>query len=149
MMIATQEPEGSFVRNVSPLRAQDVEHVWKKLRAVTNFAGGRGKDTLTDPSLEILRVDDVGVVVLDDKQSEYGRVHITFWDKRLRGREYLCKRIAQVWIDKYRYDYVYTSIPSESRAVIAFAKRVGFDTIAEEDGFVHLIFYNDLFTPSK
>ncbi len=143
MMVATVEPDGQHVRRVEPMRQEDARKVWDKLKEVTNFAGKVGFEALCDPKLEIVTIDEVGVAVLDDQhQGLYGRVHITFWDKRLRGREYLCRRIAQVWMDKYGYDYVYTSIPTTSRTVIAFAKRVGFEALVEDEEFVHLILYN-------
>lgn len=141
MYIGSVEPEGTFVRRVRPFEQKDAQVVWDKLKTVPNFLGSLSPETLFDPKLEIVLIDDIGAGVLDDRTDQYARVHITFWDKRLRGREYLCKRIAQMFMDKYNLGYVYSTIPHEARTVIAFARRIGFKEFGADEKYMYLVLY--------
>lgn len=76
---------------------------------------------------EIYLVDDVGILVAADIQPGHqAHAHITFWDRRLRGREKLAKSIAKYVMDKNALEYLWTAIPKKSKRVVAFAERVGF-----------------------
>lgn len=77
--------------------------------------------------VRVFMVDDVGVLIqgfvpLDGLID----VHIAFWDKRLRGRELLCRKMAECVAHEGGYPGVWTAIPETSRTVVAFARRVGF-----------------------
>jgi hypothetical protein len=112
-----------------------------KLQTVRNcFKYGKEVEGLLDPKLTILEVDDVGLTVLDGlgELDKGGRVHITFWDRKLRGRELLCKRVAERWLAEFDLDFLYTSIPVGFRPVLAFCKRVGFVECGEDEGGVRL-----------
>lgn len=93
------------------------------------------------PDTIFFEVDDVGMLGIADMQ--YGQsasVHITFWDKRLRGREELCQKLAD-WITAIaNLQFVWTVVPISSRAVLAFAKRIGFVVVREQNG-VALLHY--------
>lgn len=77
-------------------------------------------------------VDDVGLLIA----SEAGDVHIFFWDGRLRGREQLCRTMAGVVMNIFGKESIWTKIPSTERAVIAFAKRVGFTQELASNGWI-------------
>lgn len=85
-------------------------------------------------------VDDVGLIfaVFDTEHS--ANVHITFWDRRLRGREGLCRGLARMVLDRPGMCYLHTAIPEGSRATLAFAKRIGFEPILKDEaGIIHLV----------
>ncbi len=128
------EPEGARFREVKPLKSSDIARVYESLcKAHTS----RGRELPQELAIrEFARldklywtVDDVGIIIA----SEAGDVHIFFWDKRLRGRERMCKEMAQIIMDFYHRSDVWTEIPSTERAVIAFAERVGFEREREGD----------------
>lgn len=70
-------------------------------------------------------VDDVGLLCFDPFAPGKAHVHITFWDKRLRGREGLCRTALLEVMNRSNVDTVLTAIPLGLRVVRAFAKRVG------------------------
>jgi hypothetical protein len=75
----------------------------------------------------IFAVDDVGIIVVAQVESDVtAHVHITFWDKRLRGRENLCIEMADLIQRLFQLQFLWTAIPVSSAATVAFAKRVGF-----------------------
>lgn len=142
-MVTCDEKEGVKVREVKPLDRSPTHllEVYAKLRGVRSCFSGSEGEFLTNPEIVIVEVDNVGIVAMDglDRVENGGRVHVTFWDGRLRGREHLCRRIAEMWMDEYKLYYLYTDIPKEYRAVIAFCKRVGFLPFNEDEKFVSLV----------
>jgi hypothetical protein len=132
-VFACEEPEGVILRYVRPLEAADIPVVYQRIRESFH---SRGKDALPwEAALkEFMRldklywtVDDVGLIIAN----RVGDVHIFFWDKRLRGRERMCKAMALVIMEIFDRTFVWTEIPKKERAVLAFAKRVGFKETAE------------------
>lgn len=79
-------------------------------------------------------VDDVGLLFA----SKAGDCHVFFWDKRLRGREGMCKSMAKIAMNILGRDDLWTQIPDTERAVIAFAKRMGFVEESSNDGVISL-----------
>jgi hypothetical protein len=84
-----------------------------------------------------LLVDDVGILGVGPFSLHEGPtsnvlacdVHMTFWDMVLRGREDLVRMMA-IWAADHRdARAVYTVVPSSSKAVLAFCKRVGFEIV--------------------
>ena len=137
-----KEPDGIKVRYVRPLHPRDIPQVYNSLR-VSHLT--RGVDLPADIAAhEFARmdklywtVDDVGLLIANYA----GDVHVFFWDKRLRGREELCRSMARVFMSIIERDSVWTQIPETERAVLAFAKRVGFEEVERENGLVMLIFW--------
>lgn len=78
-------------------------------------------------------VDDVGVLVAIPCHCG-AEVHITFWDGRLRGREELCRKVADGLLRQFKW--LVTAIPTDRLALIAFAKRVGFVELSRQDDIV-------------
>lgn len=122
------EPDGMVQRTVRPLEARDIPWVYARIK---ESLASRGREALgiEQALYEFMRldklywvVDDVGLIIA----TVAGDVHIFFWDKRLRGREQLCKIIARVIMEIFDRDFVWTEIPKTERAVLAFAKRIGF-----------------------
>jgi hypothetical protein len=143
MYVVCDEKHGVVVREVKPLVITPEKREWlaEKLRTVRNFLDDRGVDGLCDDAWQVLEVDDVGLIMLDKLENGlYARVHITFWDRRLRGRERLCRRVADYWIDKYDLVGVYTTIPHDAAMVKEFCKRVGFQEIETDEKQSHFLF---------
>ncbi len=143
-----EEKGGTVVRRVYELDRSpgNLLQVVENLKRVDSFIDGVSPTVLLDEGMEVMQVDDVGLVALDKRNARDARVHMTFWDRRLRGREYLCRRVAGYWIDKYNLEYLSTSIPVTAGMVIAFARKVGFKSFTESEGYVHLVltFHNYL-----
>lgn len=74
-------------------------------------------------------VDDVGLIGIEldfrDNQAA-AHVHVTFWDRKLRGREAICREMCLWVMGTYGLDYLWTAIPTSFKAVREFARRVGF-----------------------
>lgn len=138
-LFTCNEPEGTKIRYVKPLEQRDIPRVFKHL---SNSLAVRGRQLSAELALSEFKrldklywtVDDVGLLIAN----KAGDCHIFFWDKRLRGREGLCKAMANVVMEIFDRDSVWTSIPDTERAVIAFAKRVGFKEEKHEDSLITL-----------
>lgn len=111
-----------------------------KLNQVPNFLNSQNQfEAFLREDSYALCVDDVGMLLVSHMQYGYSAsVHITFWDRRLRGREKLCRIVAD-WVVRFAgLKFVWTAIPANSRSVIAFAKRIGFKIVQEQNGVVLL-----------
>lgn len=138
-IFACSEPDGLKIRYVKPLEQRDLARVYHSLRKALV---ARGREL--PPELAIYEfkrldklywtVDDVGLLFTDTS----GHSHIFFWDKRLRGREGLCQDMAKVAMNIINKDSLWTEIPDIERAVIAFAKRIGFVENGSHDGLIKL-----------
>lgn len=94
------------------------------------------------------RVDDVGLIFAVFDRPSRASVHIVFWDRRLRGREVLCRGLADYIIHKWELDYLCTTIPRTSRPTLAFARRIGFEDACEDlNGQIHLAYTTEVVSP--
>lgn len=113
----------------------------EKMSKVRNFLP---KENPVAPFIQsgnvFFEVDDVGMIALIPTEGLV-HCHITFWDRRLRGREELCRTIAQ-WAHAMMGKILATGIPETSPAVLSFAKRIGFKEMKREHGIVVLCFSN-------
>lgn len=82
-------------------------------------------DELYDERKIYLLVDNVGIICFVPRDDN-AHVHITFWDKRLRGRELLCKVVAREMMQALGLRFLWTAIPESARVILAFTKRLGF-----------------------
>jgi len=119
------------VRSVRQLRPDSAEvlRVFDRLKLCPNMFGEIKPDLLEKLIAEHTKfwlVDDVGLLAFDQWRSDSAHVHMTFWDRRLRGREALCKTVMCRLMAEHSIDRVYTVIPLASRIVRAFALRIGF-----------------------
>lgn len=145
MIVYCREREGGIVRVGRALckTPDHLQDIVAKMVNVPNMLDGQGWEYLADPNFVGIEVDNVGLVGMDKLVVGHsGRVHVTFWDGRLRGRELLCKRIAEHWMERFGLGFVYTTIPEQARTVIAFCKRVGFIEDSRELGYVSLVMKN-------
>lgn len=87
----------------------------------------------------IFLVDDVGMMMKGTiDYNGMPDVHVGFWDKILRGRESMAREVALMVAEDAGSRGVWTAIPAEARATLAFAKRVGFETNKEINQLVLL-----------
>lgn len=103
--------------------------VQDKMNEVNNFLSKSmvvNTEMLLDEKNQFYLIDDVGVAVVLPYKEHSAHVHITFWDRRLRGKEELMKKLAEHCMAESDLQYLFTAIPTKAGAVIAFAKRVGF-----------------------
>jgi hypothetical protein len=118
-------------------KVQTVPHM--KLNVFDNDKVELTYQKLLDPSNLFFLIDDCGLVgALPVHHSAH--VHITFWDRRLRGRELVCKELALAIQRSLRYNYLWTIIPDSARIVLAFARRVGFVTAMQYNNASVLVF---------
>lgn len=116
----------------------------EKLEAVPNFLPKTNPYTaLLDPRNLFFEVDNVGLIAalsMPDFPKLF-HVHITFWDGRLRGREELCRTVG-TWITLLTDRMLFTQIPIDRKALLAFALRVGFVPSADTGSVRTLVFPN-------
>lgn len=116
------------VRQLSPV-TEEVLGAYDKLAACANLFGDRSVESIEQMLREYWKfwlVDDVGLLCFDPFRQGEAHVHITFWDRRLRGREGLCRELAKSLMLRHNVTMLLTVIPLGSRTVSAFARRVGF-----------------------
>lgn len=143
LTFACPEPKGTVLRTVRPLRplTEELLYVYDRLLSCRNLFGVCDLQTLEDLAIrcrDFWLVEGVGLLCFSMLTSNTAHVHITFWDRRLRGREGLCKALAGYIMDREGVETILTAIPPDSRTVLAFAKRVGFKPTATCNGRVVL-----------
>lgn len=131
MLMYCQESEGIQLRAVEPLvrDPEKVDEVETRLREVPNFLpeGQSLWGIVSQPDVAAFLVDDVGaLIVVNIKQSFYGECHVTFWDKKLEGREALCYTVAQMVMESASLRFLITYVPVNRQRLLTFAKKVGF-----------------------
>lgn len=143
MFVLCSEPGGNIARHVRRFIPTDraIAEVADKLQSVPNFLDSRGLDSLKDPTWQLMEVDDVGMFMLDHiHPGKHARIHAVFWDKRLRGREELGRRVTQYWLEEFDLVAIICSTYVERRATIAYVKRCGYQEIERNEKHVHLLF---------
>lgn len=97
--------------------------------------------TLLDPKNKYFEIDNVGIIAVMpmDDWPNLLHVHITFWDRRLRGREGLCRSLAD-WVTGICDKTLFTQIPEKNQVLLSFAQRVGF-RLQDSIGTVRTLVY--------
>lgn len=113
-----------------------------KLQTVPSFLPAENPySVFLDERNTFFLVSDVGMLAVLPYSEQVLHCHITFWDKRLRGREDLCRSVAQ-FVSGISKKLLITAVPEQNRTVLAFAKRVGFEEGSRNNGVVILHFTN-------
>lgn len=149
MKVYCYEDGKQIERTVSrmSLDPETVLKVYDKLKYVPNMFSPTGESRVTtlndfyDPRYAFWLVDDIGLFCLVPASDNRAHVHITFWDRRLRGREELGRRFVQTAMVQYNLRGIFTAVPKTSRATLAYAKRAGFRTthVTDSAEFLHAI----------
>jgi hypothetical protein len=136
--VECNEPKiGRIVRKVQDFK-RGLEHTMElqeRMMQVPNMLDSEDSVgslmALLHPSVHIFEVDDVGVVAFDQVVINLSaRVHCTFWDRRLRGREKLCKSVIERFSGPLGLRVIYCE--NESPMIWEFLERVGFNSHREE-----------------
>lgn len=144
MLESTCFEAGKEVRRavyIMPRTVSKILEIHSRMQRVPNFLPKLNTlGIFLDENNTFFEIDDVGVIALLPLPEGLGaHCHITFWDKRLRGRESLCRALAEMVVE-LRKESLFTAIPEESRTVLAFARRVGFRDWQAKEGIVTLRF---------
>lgn len=150
MRVYCPEPKQGKIREVRSLdRSLDnVLKIHERMLTVPNFLDTNddlmGLDTFLVPTSDFVEVDDVGVVALDMIEDGRGaRIHCTFWDGRLRGREYLCRRVMEELAHKHELKFVYCVLEPSRVMLVKFCERVGMKVLYDlEDGRLVLVWFD-------
>jgi len=140
-----QERDGQITRHVAILDPRDsvlIEELIERMWKVPTFLP-------VDPELArrmfqasnsiFFLVDSVGIVAVQDVSLGLAaHVHVTFWDRKLRGREGLCRKLAQYVMQRFGLVRLFTWVPETMPTVAAFAERVGFERRAWAKGVIAL-----------
>lgn len=108
------------------------EYLWNKLQglpsmfSITPLQDRERLRRLWDRNLMWMTVSDVGIVGFDLTTRSMPNIHITFWDKKLRGREHIGIRLCNWALDYFDVPALFTQCPAASKVTIAYAKRLGF-----------------------
>ena len=131
-----KEGDRKVVRSVRPmvLNGEDIVRLWFKLSKFpilfaspqeTNFRNF--VRILQDPYTVLLEVDDIGMFMISDlTPGVEAKIHISFWDSRLSGREPLLRELTKWVLDVLHVRRVSAPIRADARAMRAFMDRVGF-----------------------
>lgn len=142
--VRCEEKGGPVWRSVRPmdLSIQNILSVVEKLEGVTNFLPATNAYSIfLDERNTFFEVDQIGLIAVFPYSERVLHTHITFWDKRLRGREELCRDVARVIVGLTKKILI-TAIPEENAVILAFAKRLGFEEGSRNNGVVILHFTN-------
>lgn len=143
-----KEKHGPVLRWI--YRADSPAEYWRvvqSVRGMPNFLG-QGPDNLSilfDDQTDVYLVDHVGAILVCKQPVLFkpgaAHVHVTFWDKILRGREELCRQLANLVIEQERFWYLWTAIPENAGAIRFFARRVGFKPLLNRNSTEYLEYY--------
>jgi len=124
------EKRGQRIRRVTEVKPSfDIEdylakHVPAEVSPMKNLS------SIWSYGVRIFLVDDVGVMFKGPLEYQgLPDVHVVFWDRILRGRESMCRHVAQQVAEEAEVRGVCTAMPQEALAVLAFAKRIGFQEV--------------------
>ena len=155
MAFDTCEGGEDLTRTIREIDKDDHETILWSFSRVLDLHRDTKKPLPTLATVEVYRqperttwlVDDVGLIIAVRDKPHRAQVHIVFWDRRLRGREVLCRGVADYAIHRWHLAYICTTIPETSRATLEFAKRVGFEEVLRENGEVHLVYTTEVVSP--
>jgi hypothetical protein len=130
MIFACEERNGTYLRRVEVMGKTPQEALWvydniRSCLVRTGWDEAITLEWLLRPETTVLKVDKVGVLCFV-RLRQQAHAHVFFWDRILRGREGLCRKLALMMMDSQEVELLLTAIPPERRTTIAFAKRVGF-----------------------
>lgn len=138
---ACDEPGGTVWRSIKPLDRRDLgrfAEMLEKLQSVPNMLQGRAH-FLLQTDCTAFEVDDVGLLAMLPFRPHAATVHITFWDRRLRGRERLCRTMCE-HAQEFGWRELYVVLRQDANMLRAFARRVGFVDSFSVGGDVWMLF---------
>lgn len=142
MTVLCEEPEGDVARTVrlAPLTPEFILEVWGRIapfptlfnehiRGPQDFIRmfiGREEGQIVARGILWL-VDDVGIMFLTNIYPGFqATAHVTFWDRRLKGREPLMRKMLQYAFREYGFHRIVAEVPLYARPLFQMIPRVGF-----------------------
>lgn len=130
-----KEGDKYVVRHVYPyiLDSSEVVKLWFRLSQFpVLFASPQQANfrnfvqMLKDDYSVLLRVDDVGLIMVTDiVPGIEARIHLSFWDSKLSGREALIREAVRWVVETLGVRRVAAPVRADARAMRAFLERVG------------------------
>lgn len=130
-----KEDDKRVVRKVYPyiLDSQAVVQLWFKLsKFPILFASPQQANfpnfvrMLQDDYSVMLRVDDVGIIMVTDiVPGIEARIHVSFWDSKLSGRESLIREAVKWVLNTLNVRRVSAPVRADARAMRSFLERSG------------------------
>lgn len=153
MLCACHEKTGLTLRRVEPLVKDAKTLAWLVLMLQESDSFMRhvcmadALSLLLAQNTYVLTIDDVGAVILTGiKKGCSAEVHVTFWDGRVRGRERMCRKIAEWLFRMYELSEMLCLIPEGNTTGRRLARAVGFVDFKHENGNVLFILERRSFT---
>jgi hypothetical protein len=115
-----------------PERALYIYDKIRECKLQTGWESPLTLELLLGTETVVWQVDDVGIICLHFGPRPH--VHVFFWDRRLRGREKMCRFHAAKILREYGFTELWTVIPQGMDVIAAFARRVGFKLQLIEQG---------------
>lgn len=126
-MFGCNERRGDKLRRVQEVIPSEPLIGYLRRELEDTPAALEGIERLLIPGARVFLVDTVGAIFVGTQYiNGMPDMHVAFWDKVLNGREHMCRNMAKMIAYDARSAGVWTAIPRESRATLAFAQRVGF-----------------------
>jgi len=135
-----KERRGTFHREVREVSPSKFLEAYLSMNLGEAISPIKDLKRIYSPNVRVMLVDDIGVLMQGPLTDVRGwpDVHVAFWDRVLVGREEMCYTLAEIVAQDARVGGVWTAIPKEARATIAFAKRVGFKVTQETESLLAL-----------
>lgn len=153
MLCACREKGGLLLRRVEPLSKTAKDLAWLVLMLkrrdsfLRHVSMADALTLLLDKRTYILTVDDVGAIILSNIHEGFAaEVHVTFWDGRIKGRERLCRKVAEWLFRIHRLDHLFCLIPEGNTTGLRLASATGFKDTCRENGNVLMILERRGFT---
>lgn len=126
---------------MAPLTLENLQKWWDKLKQFPTLFGGHIHSVddfiLTFVRIEdngeitakgiVWEVDDVGILYLTDIIPGFqASGHFTFWDRRLKGREDLCREALRHAFREFGLHRISTFVPLSVYRIVPAVKKIGF-----------------------
>ena len=144
LSVKCSEPEGEVVRVVrpAPISLESLRHYYEKLKKfdvvfndhVQNTPEGFAsifiswdEDGNITPNGLLWTVDDVGILYITNLRPGYSaQAHFSFWDRRIRGREELIRKMIAYCFDRYEFHRIETRVALYATGIMGAVERIGF-----------------------
>lgn len=102
------------------------DHTKGDFRAFVNQFVVMGPDGPKPVGL-VYEVDDVGILFMTEiAEGHSAQVHFTFWDRRFKGREKLCREMLKYVFDLFKFHRIWAEVPLYAYPVLDVVERIGF-----------------------
>lgn len=143
LTVECKEPEGTFQREVKlcQLSKAKLRYLYDKLKQfdvlfdkgivdsdsfIQSFVVINNDGTI-EPVGIIVEVDDVGIIRFTEIEPNVSaNIHVTFWDRRFRGREELVRQVLAYAMEIFNLHRISAQVPLYANPLLGAIERVGF-----------------------